>query len=122
MAAGGIDWVVVGSDRIAANGDVANKIGTYHLALAARYHGIKVMVAAPTSTVDMSMASGDVIPIEKRDSNELLSCGGYRIAAVGVPAWNPVFDITPACLVDAIVTEKGIILQPNAEKMQKHMS
>lgn len=121
MAAGGVDWVVVGSDRIAGNGDVANKIGTYHLALAAKYHGIKVMVAAPTSTIDMSLASGKDIPIEQRDPQELLGCGGKRIAAEGVPAWNPVFDVTPASLVDAIVTEKGVVLEPNAEKMQKHM-
>ncbi len=122
MAAGGVDWVVVGSDRIAGNGDVANKIGTYHLVLAAKYHGIKVMVAAPTSTVDMSLASGKEIPIEQRDPGELLGCGGKRIAAEGVPAWNPVFDVTPAGLVDAIVTEKGIVLEPDAEKMKKHMA
>jgi len=121
MAAGGIDWVVVGSDRIAANGDVANKIGTYHLVLAARYHGIKVMVAAPTSTIDMSLASGEDIPIEQRNPEELLSCGNKRVAAAGVPAWNPVFDVTPAALVDAIVTEKGIVLEPDAEKMKKLM-
>ena len=122
MAAGGVDWVVVGSDRIAANGDVANKIGTYHLILAARYHGVKVMVAAPTSTVDMSLASGADIPIEQRDTTELLGCGGQRSAPAGVEAWNPVFDVTPAALVDAIVTEKGVILKPDAEKMKKHMS
>jgi methylthioribose-1-phosphate isomerase len=122
MAAGGVDWVVVGSDRIAGNGDVANKIGTFHLVLAAKYHGIKVMVAAPTSTVDMSLASGNDIPIEQRDPQELLACGNKRIAAEGVSAWNPVFDVTPASLVDAIVTEKGIVLGPDAEKMQKHMA
>jgi methylthioribose-1-phosphate isomerase len=122
MAAGGVDWVVVGSDRIAGNGDVANKIGTYHLVLAARHHGIKIMVAAPTSTVDMSLASGNDIPIEQRDPNELLGCGGKRMAAEGVAAWNPVFDVTPAGLIDAIVTEKGIVLEPNTEKMLKHMS
>ncbi|NNJ92588.1 MAG: S-methyl-5-thioribose-1-phosphate isomerase [Gammaproteobacteria bacterium] len=122
MAAGGVDWVVVGSDRIAGNGDVANKIGTFHLILAAKYHGINVMVAAPTSTVDMSLASGNDIPIEERDPQELLACGNKRIAAEGVPAWNPVFDVTPASLVDAIVTEKGIVLEPDAEKMQKHMA
>jgi len=122
MAAGGIDWVVVGSDRIAGNGDVANKIGTYHLALAARFHGIKVMVAAPTSTVDMSLASGNDIPIEQRDPRELLYCGDKRMAAQAVEAWNPVFDVTPASLVDAIVTEKGIVLGPDAEKMKKHMA
>ncbi len=122
MAAGGVDWMVVGADRIAANGDVANKIGTYHLALAAKYHGIKVMVAAPTSTIDMNLPSGGDIPIEQRDPAELLGCGDKPIAAEGVPAWNPVFDVTPAALVDAIVTEKGVILKPDAEKMRIHMA
>jgi len=122
MATGGIDWVVVGSDRIAANGDVANKIGTYHLALAAKYHGIKVMVAAPTSTIDMSLASGKAIPIEQRSPAELLDFGGQRIAASEVSAWNPVFDVTPAGLVDVIVTEKGIIQSPDRERLQKHMA
>ncbi len=122
MAAGGIDWMVVGSDRIAANGDVANKIGTYHLALAAKAHGIKIMVAAPTSTIDMSVASGADIPIEQRNPAELLGCGGKRIAAAGISAWNPVFDVTPAELVDVIVTEKGIIHEPDAKKMKIHLS
>ena len=122
MSAGGVDWVVVGSDRIAANGDVANKIGTFHLVLAAKHHGIKVMVAAPTSTIDMSISSGKDIPIEQRDSNELLGCNGKRVAAQGVEAWNPVFDVTPAALVDVIVTERGVIEQPNLEKIQNHMS
>ena len=122
MAAGGIDWMVVGSDRIAANGDVANKIGTYHLALAARAHGIRIMVAAPTSTIDMSVASGADIPIEQRSPDELLGCGGKRIAATGISAWNPVFDVTLAELVDVIVTEKGIIHKPDAKKMKNHLS
>lgn len=117
MKCGKIDWVIVGSDRIAANGDVANKIGTYSAAVAARYHGVKFMVAAPTSTIDMSLASGDLIPIERRDPGELFTAGGQRIAAEGSNAWNPVFDVTPASLVDAIVTEKGVVLEPNAEKM-----
>lgn len=117
MAAGGIGWIIVGSDRIAANGDVANKIGTYHLAIAAKYHGVKVMVAAPTSTIDFSIPSGLEIPIETRASNEVLHFSGQRVAAEGAKAWNPVFDVTPAALVDAIVTERGVVLQPNAEKM-----
>jgi len=121
MALGGIDWVIVGSDRIAANGDVANKIGTYSLAVAAKYHGIRFMVAAPTSTIDMSVASGAEIPIETRAADEVLSCGGQRVAAAGVDAWNSVFDVTPASLVDAIVTEKGVIHSPNAKKLSKHM-
>ncbi len=117
MARGGVGWIIVGSDRIAANGDVANKIGTYHLAVAAKHHGVKVMVAAPTSTIDMSVASGTDIPIESRDSGELLCCGGKRVGAEGLSAWNPVFDVTPAELVDAIVTERGVVLSPNSKKM-----
>lgn len=122
LAAGGVDWVIVGSDRIAANGDVANKIGTYSLALVARAHGVKVMVAAPTSTIDMNCPSGADIPIETRDASELLGCGGKTVAAEGAEAWNPVFDVTPAKLVDAIVTEKGIILSPDAKKLRQHMA
>ncbi|WP_295399399.1 S-methyl-5-thioribose-1-phosphate isomerase [uncultured Thiocystis sp.] len=121
MAGGSVGWVIVGSDRIAANGDVANKIGTYGLAILARYHGIKVMVAAPTSTVDMDVASGADIPIEERDPDELLSCGGRRLAPVGCMARNPVFDVTPAALVDAIVTERGVVLNPTTEKMRALM-
>ncbi len=122
MARGGVGWVIVGSDRIAANGDVANKIGTYSLAVAARFHGVKFMVAAPTSTVDMAVASGADIPIEQRDPGEVLACGGSRIGAPGVAAWNPVFDVTPARLVDAIVTEKGVVLSPTVEKMARMMA
>lgn len=113
-------WVIVGSDRIAANGDVANKIGTYSLAVLARQHGVNFMVVAPTSTVDMEISSGDDIPIECRNEQELLQLGGVRIAAEGAHAWNPVFDVTPASLIDAIVTERGIILQPDKTKMLKH--
>ncbi|MCU7959110.1 MAG: S-methyl-5-thioribose-1-phosphate isomerase [gamma proteobacterium symbiont of Bathyaustriella thionipta] len=121
MAAGGIGWVIVGSDRIAANGDVANKIGTYGLALAARYHAVRFMVVAPTSTIDMHLSSGEQIPIEQRDAGELLRCGESTIAAQGAGAWNPVFDVTPAGLVDVLVTEKGIIHAPNSEKMRELM-
>lgn len=121
MAGGSVGWVIVGSDRIAANGDVANKIGTYGLAVMAKYHGIKVMVAAPTSTVDMAISSGAEIPIEERDPAELLGCGGRRIAPAGCLARNPVFDVTPAALVDAIVTERGVVLNPTAEKMRALM-
>jgi methylthioribose-1-phosphate isomerase len=117
MAAGGIGWVIVGSDRIAANGDVANKIGTYSLAVAARYHGVKFMVAAPTSTIDPDTPSGAQIPIETRAAEELLQCGGQPVAAAGAGAWNPVFDVTPAELVDAIVTEKGVVLNPDRDKI-----
>ena len=121
MAGRSVGWVIVGSDRIAANGDVANKIGTYSLAILAKYHGIKFMVAAPTSTIDMEIASGDAIPIEERDSEELLSCGDRRLAPVGCVARNPVFDVTPAELVDAIVTERGVVLHPTKEKIRALM-
>jgi methylthioribose-1-phosphate isomerase len=121
MAAGGIGWVVVGSDRIAANGDVANKIGTYALAVLARYHGVRFMVAAPTSTVDMEVRSGADIPIEERDPREVLACGGKRLGPDGADARNPVFDVTPADLVDVIVTERGVVENPTAEKMRALM-
>lgn len=121
MKQGKVGWLVVGSDRIAANGDVANKIGTYQAAIAAKRHGVKVMVAAPTSTVDMSVPSGDEIPIEQRAEEELFYAGDQRIAAEGIQAWNPVFDVTPAELVDAIVTEKGIVLEPTLDKMSALM-
>ena len=121
MKLGKIDWVIVGSDRIAANGDVANKIGTYGLAVLARHHGVKFMVAAPASTVDMNIAHGDDIPIEQRSPEEVLSLAGQPIAAVGAGAWNPAFDVTPAALVDAIVTERGVVLAPDVGKMAAMM-
>ncbi len=114
---GRVQWVIVGADRIAANGDVANKIGTYSVAIAARYHGVKFMVVAPASTVDMATRDGAAIPIEQRAESELLMAGGTRIAPDGAHAWNPAFDVTPAGLVDAIVTERGVVLQPSSEKM-----
>jgi len=117
MKQGKVQWVIVGSDRIAANGDVANKIGTYSTAIAARHHGVRFMVVAPLSTLDMAAASGADIPIECRDPNEVLCLDGRRVAAEGAQAWNPAFDVTPAALVDAIVTERGIVLAPTAGKM-----
>lgn len=108
-----IDWVIVGADRVVANGDVANKIGTYSLALSARYHGTRFMVVAPTSTLDRDLASGDQIPIERRSGVELLEFHGTPIAAAGANAWNPVFDVTPAELVTALVTEKGAATPPS---------
>jgi methylthioribose-1-phosphate isomerase len=121
MATGRIGWVIVGSDRIAANGDVANKIGTYALAVLARYHGVKFMVAAPTSTVDMCVGSGEDIPIEERDPAEVLACGGRRLGPEGVTARNPVFDVTPASLVDVIVTERGLVENPTPDKIRALM-
>ena len=118
MKTGAVQWVIVGADRICANGDTANKIGTYQLAIAARHHGVKFMVVAPSSTVDMDTASGDLIEIEERDPAEMLGIGGVRVVAEGIHAWNPVFDVTPGELIDAIVTEKGVIEQPSVEKMR----
>ncbi len=117
MARRAIQWVVVGADRIAANGDTANKIGTYHLAIAARYHGVRFMVVAPSSTVDLTLSDGQGIPIEARAPEEVLHLGGKAVAASGATAWNPAFDVTPANLIDAIITEKGVILAPNATRM-----
>lgn len=122
MSQGKISWVIVGSDRIAANGDVANKIGTYPLAILARHHGVKFMVVAPTSTIDMQTTRGDLIPIEQRDSVEVFGCGDKRVATDGAKAWNPAFDVTPAELVDVIVTERGVVEQPSTEKMQQLMN
>ncbi|NOS75893.1 MAG: S-methyl-5-thioribose-1-phosphate isomerase [Methyloglobulus sp.] len=111
MKSGAIDWVIVGADRIALNGDVANKIGTYSLAVLAKQHGVKVMVVAPTSTIDGSTKSGDEIEIEQRQQSELLpAC--YK-DNTNVSAWNPVFDVTPAELISAIVTERGVVLNPS---------
>ncbi len=109
---GKVDWVITGADRIVANGDVANKIGTYSLALAAKAHGVKFMVVAPTTTIDLNCPTGDQIEIESRSEDEVLNFNGSRIAAEGAQAWNPVFDVTPAELVTAIVTEKGVIQYP----------
>ena len=118
MKTGVVQWVVVGADRICANGDTANKIGTYQLAIAARHHGVKFMVVAPSSTVDMDTANGGLIEIEERDPGEMLGIGGVRIVAEGIHAWNPVFDVTPGELIDAIVTEKGVIECPTTASMQ----
>lgn len=118
MASQSVQWLIVGSDRIAANGDVANKIGTYAAMLAAKAHGVKTMVVVPWSTVDMETSSGADIPIEQRGANEIISIGGQLIAAEGTRVWNPVFDITPASLVDVLVTERGVIHAPDELKMR----
>nr|VFJ49410.1 MAG: methylthioribose-1-phosphate isomerase [Candidatus Kentron sp. DK] len=112
-----IDWVIVGADRIAANGDVANKIGTYSLAIHARHHGVRFMVVAPTATIDGNIPDGAAIPIEMRSEEEVLAFAGTPVAPPGAAAWNPVFDVTPAALVDALVTEKGVVERPDREKM-----
>jgi methylthioribose-1-phosphate isomerase len=119
MATGGIDWVIVGADRIASNGDVANKIGTYMLAILAKYHNVKMMVVAPTSTIDWQLQSGDEIPIEQRLEQEVTMINDIHIAPEGLSALNPAFDVTPANLINAIVTEAGVVLSPSLENMRK---
>ena len=118
MQSGAVQWVIVGADRITANGDVANKIGTYQLAIVARYHKVKFMVVAPASTVDMNMAQGAMIEIEMRDPVELFGIAGHRTVVNAAQAWNPVFDVTPAALIDALVTERGVIERPDVASMQ----
>ncbi|MCJ8169250.1 S-methyl-5-thioribose-1-phosphate isomerase [Atopomonas sediminilitoris] len=115
-----VRWVIVGADRIANNGDVVNKIGTYQLAVTAMHHGARFMVVAPSSTIDMDSECGDDVEIEERSAEELLSFAGQRIT-VDMPTYNPSFDITPADLIDAIVTEKGVVERPDEEKMQALM-
>jgi methylthioribose-1-phosphate isomerase len=117
MGTGQVQWIVVGADRIAANGDTANKIGTCQLAIVARHHGVKFMVVAPASTVDMATASGRDIEIELRSPDELFGYAGQRTVVEGARAWNPVFDVTPAALIDALVTECGVVERPDATRM-----
>ncbi|MFT4564194.1 MAG: methylthioribose-1-phosphate isomerase [Gammaproteobacteria bacterium] len=119
MSRGNISWVITGADRVAANGDTANKIGTYSLAVNARAHGVRFMVVAPLSTIDRSAARGSDIPIEERPGDELLTFHDRRIAALGVDAYNPVFDTTPAELIDVLVTEKGVVHNPNLRSIQQ---
>lgn len=114
-----VDLVIVGADRIAANGDVANKIGTYQLAVLARRHGIPFYVAAPWSSVDPRTSRGDDIPIELRNADEVLSVLGHRIAPAGVKAWNPAFDVTPGDLVTAIITDRGVARPPYEEALRE---
>jgi methylthioribose-1-phosphate isomerase len=112
-----VQWVITGADRVAANGDVINKIGTYQLAVACRHHGVKMMVVAPRSTVDLDMPDGQQVTIEQRAESEVLELAGQRIAALGAHAWNPAFDVTPAELVDYLVTESGVIESPDRTKL-----
>lgn len=113
-----VDMVVVGVDRLAANGDTANKIGTYNLALAAKAHGVPFYVAAPTSTIDMATPTGDVIEIEERPSTEITQINGVQVAPDGAPVFNPAFDITPGALIDGIITEHGIVRQPFEQSLK----
>ena len=119
LARGGITCVIVGTDRVAANGDVANKIGTYPLAVLARRHGVPLYVAAPLSSIDLNCPSGEQIPIEQRADTELTEFRGKRIAPPGVRSFNPAFDVTPAELVTAIVTERGVASPPFTESLTR---
>jgi len=120
MKQGKIDAVITGADRIAANGDAANKIGTYSLSVLAAHHGVKFYIAAPSSTFDVKLPGGDQIPIEQRSEEEVLFCGEQRIAPVGAGAYNPAFDVTPAKNITAIITERGVIQAPDAHKIAAH--
>jgi methylthioribose-1-phosphate isomerase len=119
MSRGDIDAVIVGTDRVAANGDVANKIGTYMVAVLAHRHRIPFYVACPTSTIDMSIADGAAIPIEERAREEVTGFRDCQWAADGVLVRNPAFDVTPAELVTALITERGVVHQPNRERLAR---
>jgi len=117
MARGMVDLVLVGADRIAANGDTANKIGTYGLALLSREHNLPFYVVAPLSTVDFTLSEGKDIPIEERNHHEVTHIAGQMTAAAGVKVWNPAFDVTPARLITAIITDRGIVKPPYRENL-----
>ena len=117
LAEGSVDVVVVGADRVAANGDVANKVGTYPLAVLAAHHGVPFLVAAPTSTVDLACPTGADIPIERRPADEVSHLGVHRLAPDGVEVQNLAFDVTPAALVTALVTEEGVVRAPYPEAL-----
>lgn len=121
MAQGKIHLAIVGADRIAANGDVANKIGTYSVALLCHAHRIPFHVAAPTSTIDLSIKTGAAIPIEQRSAHEITTLHGLPIAPEGVKALNPAFDVTPHRYISAIITEKGIIQKPFQAGLKKNL-
>jgi len=119
LSQGKVDCVIVGADRIAANGDTANKIGTYTLAVLAKENGVPFYVAAPISTIDLSLKSGDHIPIEERNPEEVTHIGGIRLAPKGVKAANPAFDITPHKYITAIITEKDIVRKPYLHRLKQ---
>jgi len=121
MKQGRIDAVITGADRIAANGDTANKIGTYSLSILARQHSIPFYIAAPSSTFDLSIKDGSEIPIEQRAAEEVTQIGGVQIAPEGVAVYNPAFDVTEARDISAIITERGVIEKPTAEKIAEHL-
>jgi methylthioribose-1-phosphate isomerase len=117
-----VDLVIVGADRIAANGDTANKIGTYTLAVLAKRHGLPFYVAAPLSTFDATIADGSLIPIEERPADEVTGFRGTRWAPQGIAVRNPAFDVTPAELITAIICEKGVVERPSRERLQSLIS
>ncbi|MDW3095278.1 MAG: S-methyl-5-thioribose-1-phosphate isomerase [Gammaproteobacteria bacterium] len=117
LRAHNINWIIVGADRIAANGDVANKIGTYGLAVLAKHLGKKFMVVAPTSTIDLGSTCGEDIKIEERESHEVTHVGKKIIATEAADVWNPVFDVTPAELIDVLITERGAVEKPSVSKI-----
>jgi methylthioribose-1-phosphate isomerase len=117
MKCKGADAVIAGADRVAANGDAANKIGTYSLAVLAKVHGIPFYIAAPLSTIDLTVPGGKDIPIEERSADEITSLGGRRIAPEGTCVWNPAFDVVPAELIAGIITEKGVVKAPYRENI-----
>ncbi len=121
MQKGKVDAVVVGCDRVAANGDVANKIGTYTIAVLAKRHGIPFCVAGPTSSIDLNCPSGKEIPIEQRDANEVLHIFGKALAPKGTKVFNPAFDVTSHELISAIITEKGVIHPPYQQNIRTHV-
>ena len=119
MSQGEIDVIVVGTDRVASNGDVANKIGTYMVAVLAKRHNIPFYVACPLSTIDRLITNGDNIPIEERPIEEVIGFRNYKWAASGVEVRNPAFDVTPAELVTGLITEKGVIQYPNSKNIKE---
>ena len=122
LRSGRVDAVIVGADRIAANGDVANKVGTYPLAVLARYHHVPFYVAAPSSTFDLSLSHGDQIPIEERGRGEITLPFGKLMVPDGARVMNPAFDVTPAALVTAIITERGVVPDPSRVKLAEHLA
>jgi methylthioribose-1-phosphate isomerase len=117
-----IDAVIVGADRITARGDTANKIGTYSLAVNAKYHGVPFYVAAPSSTFDLKLVQGCEIPIEQRDPAEVIKPYGIAVAPPGIDVYNPAFDVTPAELISAIVTERGLIQPVTLDNVRSHLA
>ena len=122
MKQGKINAVITGADRIAANGDTANKIGTYSLSVLAREHRIPLYIAAPSSTFDLSTKTGADIPIEQRAADEVTRCGDIQVAPEGINVWNPAFDIVEAKDITAIITEKGIIEKPDTKTVAAHVA